>query len=85
MCLAVPAQVRDIEDGMARCAIHGGQNSIRASLMLLDEYVTSGDYVLIHAGFALRRLDRSEALKTMDLMQEMAGQDADSLTWGRQD
>lgn len=81
MCLAVPAQVKGIEAGMAQCALHGGQNLIQASLMLLDEEVTPGDYVLIHAGFALRRLDRSEALKTIDLMQEMAAQGSDRMTW----
>ena len=81
MCLAVPAQVKGIEAGMAQCALHGGQNLIQASLMLLDEEVTPGDYVLIHAGFALRRLDQSEALKTIDLMQEMAAQEAGRMTW----
>ncbi len=80
MCLAVPAQVRVIEDKMAKCALHGGQNLIQASLMLLDEEVGPGDYVLIHAGFALRRLEQSEAIKTLELMQEMAGQATEPVT-----
>jgi hydrogenase expression/formation protein HypC len=41
-----------------------------ASLMMLNEEVTVGDFVLIHAGFAISRLDEEEALETLDLMRE---------------
>ncbi len=41
-----------------------------ASLMMLNEEVKVGDYVLIHAGFAISRLDEEEALETLDLMRE---------------
>lgn len=74
MCLAVPAQVRRIEDGCATCTVEGGKTTIQASLMLLDEDVCIDDYLLIHAGFALRRLDREEARETLALMREMAAQ-----------
>ena len=74
MCLAVPAQVRRIEDGCATCTVEGGKTTIQASLMLLDEDVCIDDYLLIHAGFALRRLDREEARETLALMWEMAAQ-----------
>ena len=74
MCLAVPAQVRRIEDGCATCSVEGGKTTIQASLMLLDEDVCIDDYLLIHAGFALRRLDRDEARDTLALMREMAAQ-----------
>ena len=74
MCLAVPAQVRRIEDGCATCTVEGGKTTIQASLMLLDEDVCIDDYLLIHAGFALRRLDREEARETLSLMREMAAQ-----------
>lgn len=75
MCLAVPAQVRRIKDGCATCSVEGGKTTIQASLMLLDEDVCIDDYLLIHAGFALRRLDRDEARETLALMREMAAQD----------
>jgi hydrogenase expression/formation protein HypC len=41
-----------------------------ASLMMLSDEVKVGDYVLIHAGFAISRLDEDEALETLDLMRE---------------
>ncbi len=81
MCLAVPAEVKGIGQGMATCAVNGGQVRIQASLVLLDEEVVVGDYVLIHAGFALRRLDRQEALETLDLLREMAQQDENPVSW----
>jgi hydrogenase expression/formation protein HypC len=41
-----------------------------ASLMMLGEQVKVGDYVLIHAGFAISKLDKEEALETLALMRE---------------
>jgi hydrogenase expression/formation protein HypC len=41
-----------------------------ASLMMLSEEVKVGDYILIHAGFAISRLDEEEALETISLMRE---------------
>jgi hydrogenase expression/formation protein HypC len=75
MCLAVPAQIRKIENGCAICSVEGGSTTIQASLMLLDEDVCVDDYLLIHAGFALRRLDLEEARETLALMREMAAQE----------
>jgi hydrogenase expression/formation protein HypC len=42
-----------------------------ASLMLLDEPVAEGDYVIVHAGFAITRLDEAEALETLAMMREI--------------
>lgn len=81
MCLAVPAEVKDVSQGMASCAVEGGQTLLQASLVLLDEDVNIGDFVLIHAGFALRRLDRSEALETLKLLREMAEQEVSTISW----
>jgi hydrogenase expression/formation protein HypC len=78
MCLAVPAKVRKIENGCAICSVEGGETTIQASLMLLDDEVCIDDYLLIHAGFALRRLDVEEARETLALMQEMAAHDRDT-------
>lgn len=72
MCLAVPTLVTAVDDQKAVCQIHGGQTKVEASLLLLDEEVQPGDYVLLHAGFALRKLDQCEARETLDLLQEMA-------------
>jgi len=58
MCLGVPMQVKTIENEVAMCEIDGVQRE--ASLMMLDD-VKIGDYVLIHAGFAIEKIDDDEA------------------------
>jgi len=69
MCLAIPAKVIAIEDNMA--VVELGGVTRRASLMLVPE-TRVGDYVLLHAGFAIQRLDEEEAQETLRLFAEMA-------------
>ena len=66
MCLGVPMQVKAIADGLAVCEIDGVQRE--ASLMMLDE-VQVGDFVLIHAGFAIEKIDAIEAQLTLDALR----------------
>ncbi len=68
MCLAVPMQVIEINDDTAVCEIDGVRRD--ASLMMLDG-VEIGDFVLIHAGFAIERMDPQEAEKTLELFREI--------------
>ncbi|HKK33779.1 MAG TPA: HypC/HybG/HupF family hydrogenase formation chaperone [Desulfomicrobiaceae bacterium] len=68
MCLAVPMQVKEIDDNMARVEVGGTVQHVR--LDLVSEKPELGDYVIVHAGFALQRLDREEALETLKLFQE---------------
>lgn len=68
MCLAVPMQVSEISDGTAICEVDGVRRE--ASLMMIDE-VAVGDYVLIHAGFAIEKIDPVEAEKTLELFREV--------------
>ncbi len=68
MCLAVPMQIVSIEGDTMVAEIDGVRRE--ASLMMLNEKVSIGDFVLIHAGFAISRLDEEEALETLDLMRE---------------
>jgi len=68
MCLAVPTRVTQIlPEQMAEVAIEGVTKQI--SLALVDGVVV-GDYVIVHVGFALSRLDPGEAAKTLALMAE---------------
>ena len=67
MCLGVPMQVKTIEHGMATCEIDGVKRE--ASLMMLDD-IQVGDYVLIHAGFAIERIDEDEAQLTLKALRE---------------
>jgi hydrogenase expression/formation protein HypC len=66
MCLGVPMQVKTISDDLAVCEIDGVQRE--ASLMMLDD-VRIGDYVLIHAGFAIEKIDEEEARLTLDVLR----------------
>ena len=70
MCLAVPVRVAEVlPDGNAVVEV-GGVRS-RVSLSLVDG-VGVGDYVIVHAGFAINRLDVAEAEKSLALFAEIA-------------
>ncbi|MEO5375137.1 MAG: HypC/HybG/HupF family hydrogenase formation chaperone [Alphaproteobacteria bacterium] len=70
MCLAVPARVVDLLPGdMARVDAGG---AVRTISLALVEGVAVGDFVILHVGFALSRLDPDEAAKTLALFAEMA-------------
>jgi len=68
MCIGVPCQVIHIDDYLATVEIGGVQKKIRLDL-LID--VKVGDYVIVHAGFAIQRLDAEEAEETLKLLREM--------------
>ncbi len=69
MCLAVPLKVVAVEGNEATVDL-GGVRS-RARLDLLEEEVKPGDYVLVHTGFAIRRLDPRDAQETLKLFDEL--------------
>lgn len=70
MCLAVPAQVVAInDDRMATVEVGGVARTI--SLDLVPE-TKVGDYVIVHVGFAIQRLDEFEARETLSLLDELA-------------
>jgi len=69
VCIGVPCQVIEIHDNMATIEIGGVQR--KARLDLLDD-VAVGNYVIIHAGFAIQKLDAEDALETLRLLKEMA-------------
>jgi hydrogenase expression/formation protein HypC len=70
MCLAIPAEVIEIQDEMATVRV--GDALRKASLMLLPDGAQMGDYVIIHAGFALHKVDPEEARESLRLLQELA-------------
>lgn len=73
MCLAIPAQIVELkEDGMARARVGESETYLNTSVMLLPEPAEVGDYVIVHAGFALHKLNREEAQETLRLLREMA-------------
>lgn len=70
MCLAVPAEVVEILESNIALVEAGGARK-RISLSLVDG-AKIGDYVLVHAGFAIDIVDEEEARKTMELFEELA-------------
>lgn len=71
MCLAIPAKIVDIEEGVANCRVGDSDTFIKVSLMLMDGAVEPGEYLIVHAGFALRKLDEKEALETLQILRDM--------------
>jgi len=68
MCLAVPARITSIEGKRATVDMAGVVRE--ASIMMLPD-AKIGDYVIIHAGYAIERLDEDEALRTIELFKQM--------------
>lgn len=67
MCLAIPAEVIAIEGDNAKVSVGGVQKTI--SLALVDD-IKIGDFVLIHVGYALNKINPEEAKKTLQLFAE---------------
>ncbi|MGM0452266.1 MAG: HypC/HybG/HupF family hydrogenase formation chaperone [Thermodesulfobacteriota bacterium] len=67
MCLAIPSKIIDIESGIATIDVEGVQR--KASLMLVEN-AKVGDYVIVHAGFAIQVLDEAAALESLNFMRE---------------
>lgn len=67
MCLAIPSKITRIQNNMATIDVEGVQRE--ASLMLLED-AQVGDYVIVHAGFAIKKLDETAARETLSLLRE---------------
>jgi hydrogenase expression/formation protein HypC len=70
MCLAVPLKIININHGIAIADLDGTRREV--SLLLLPEIVEIGDYVLVHAGFAIQKIDENAAEDTLDLLRKIA-------------
>lgn len=69
MCLAIPAKIMKIENNMGIVEMGGTQGEVS---LLLQEDAKVGDYVIVHAGFAIHRIDEAEALESLKVLREMA-------------
>jgi hydrogenase expression/formation protein HypC len=69
MCLAIPSKITQIENNMAVIDVDGVR---RECSLLLVEDAQVGDYVIVHAGFAISKLDEAAALETLALLKEAA-------------
>src|SRR4030042_5756217 len=71
MCVGVPSKIIRIEDHTAVIEVEGAQREI--SLLLLNEDVRVGDYVIVHAGFAIHKIQEDDAKENLRLMKKMFG------------
>ncbi len=69
MCLGVPMKILSRDGEMIIAEVDGVQKE--ASVMLLSEEVNVGDYVIVHAGFAISKLDEEYAQETLRMMKEV--------------
>ena len=67
MCLAIPSKITKIENNIATIDVDGVRRKV--SLVLLDN-LKVGDYVIVHAGFALHKIDEEVALKSLEILRE---------------
>ena len=71
MCIAVPSKIVNVKDTTAIVDVYGAQRAI--SLLLMEEDVNIGDYVLVHAGFAIQKVQEEYAEETLDLFKQWMG------------
>ncbi len=82
MCLAVPGRVLNIEDDALRTAtVSFGGVTKSVSLALVPE-AGVGDYVIVHVGFAISKLDEEAARRTLETYAEMAASGSPDATKG---
>ncbi len=67
MCLAIPSKIIKIEENMGTVDVDGVKRDV--SLLLLED-AEIGDYVIVHAGFAISKLDESAALESLEAIRE---------------
>ncbi|HEY0329109.1 MAG TPA: HypC/HybG/HupF family hydrogenase formation chaperone [Rhodopseudomonas sp.] len=74
MCLAIPAEVVELlPERMARVSVDGVGKLVSVALI---ENLAVGDYVVLHVGFALTRIDPDEARRTLALLGELGAESA---------
>ncbi|MEZ4648211.1 MAG: HypC/HybG/HupF family hydrogenase formation chaperone [Candidatus Eisenbacteria bacterium] len=70
MCLGVPMQIQSIEGFQAHCEAKGIERDV-SLFMIQDVEVRPGDYVLVHVGYAIQKLEPEEAAATWQVLDEL--------------
>ena len=77
MCLGIPGQIIEITDAerlLAKVHVSGVQRQVNIACIISDEHPIDacvGDWVLVHVGFAMSRIDENEAQKTLAILSEL--------------
>jgi len=74
MCLGIPGRIIDIRDdaGLPMGTIDFGGIRREACLAYVADQVATGDYVIVHVGFAISKVDEAEATRTFEVLREMS-------------
>ncbi len=72
MCLAIPSKVVKVDNMIATVDVYGARRDV--SLLLMPEEVVAGDYVLVHAGFAIQKVEKRYAEDSLNLIREVFGE-----------
>jgi hydrogenase expression/formation protein HypC len=70
MCLGLPGKIIELDEFSAVVDIAGNKREV--SIMMLPEEVQIGDYVMVHVGFAIAKMDPEEAKKTLETILELS-------------
>lgn len=73
MCLGVPGKILTINDLVANVDFWGVRRDV--ALHVVDEPVVPGDYVLVHVGFAIRRIAPEDVQRTLEFYREIASEE----------
>jgi hydrogenase expression/formation protein HypC len=82
MCLAIPGKVVEMVDPskqLAKVEVAGVRRNVNVGLLSGDERPELGDYVLIHVGFALSKIDEGEAMETLRMLEGLGEAYTDEL------
>jgi hydrogenase expression/formation protein HypC len=71
MCLAIPSKVVKVDNMVATVDVYGARRDV--SLLLMPEEAVVGDYVLVHAGFAIQKVEKRYAEESLNLIKEVFG------------
>ncbi len=83
MCLGIPGRIRDTRDdrGLLMGTVEFGGVRREVCLAYVADEVVPGDYVIVHVGFAISRVDEAEAVRTFEALREMS--QLEELDWMR--
>ena len=82
MCLAIPGKLIEVVDPdrhIAKVEVGGVRRNVNIGLLTGDESPVLGDYVLIHVGFALSKIDEQEAMETLRMLETLGEAYTDEL------
>ena len=72
MCLGVPGRITEVQEGFMRMGTVDFDGSTLEVCLAYVPEAQPGDYVLVHAGFALAQLDEQQAAETLDILRQMS-------------